>query len=261
MWKKRIKVLVGIMLAGIFIYLNSVEAEAAKQGVIVIGDSRTVELSKNCDFEDVFFVAKGGEGYDYFVQKAIGEVDAIMSNNLQYTKWNIISHLGYNDMSRADEFIELYNDLTEDSWKNCNFYILGLTPVNDDQIKKYFIGDPDQVSEEFLESWGSRYTANVVEFNNKMKESGLTYIDVYDAVKQKFTPTDGIHYRSYEANHFILEQMLTEIQYVQNYEETSKIITEPYTLHTMEEIASSLDQVLMPVTDVITDEISENLVE
>lgn len=265
MWKKILKVLMATMLSGYLFYFNNVDAEASQQGVIIIGDSRTLYLSQNCDFEDVFFVAKGGEGYDFFVQEAIQSVEVIMSSNPQYTKWNIVSNMGYNDLAKADDFIAMYKKMMDDNWKDCNFYILSLMPVNDAQIKKYFIGDPALAGDDFLEAWGSRYTSEVLAYNEKMKESEFSYIDIYDDVNEKFTPTDGIHYQTYEANHFILEETLKRIQYDQYYEETSKIITDPYTLHTADEIAESLDQVYTPVSDEIPNEISaevsENVVE
>lgn len=265
MWKKILKVLMVTMLTGFLFYFNNVDAEASQQGVIIIGDSRTLYLSQNCDFEDVFFVAKGGEGYDFFVQEAIQSVEVIMSSNPQYTKWNIVSNLGYNDLAKADDFITVYKKMMDDNWKDCNFYILSLMPVNDAQIKKYFIGDPELADDNFLEAWTSRYTRDVLAFNDNMKESGFSYIDIYNDVYERFTPSDGIHYQTYEANHFILEETLNRIQYDQYYEETSKIITEPYVLHTAEEIAESLDQVYTPVSDmipsVISDVVSENIVE
>lgn len=67
-------------------------------GYIIIGDSRTVGMSKAVKEEsNVFFVAECSKGYDWFCKEAVYEVNNIISSN-KYANWKIISSLGVNDL-------------------------------------------------------------------------------------------------------------------------------------------------------------------
>lgn len=98
--------------------------EAAEStGIIFIGDSRTVGMSKSVAIEDnVFFVAKVGQGYDWFCSTAIDAAEDIINSN-DCDNWVIITNLGVNDLGNVEKYKAKYKELLEGDWKDYSFYI------------------------------------------------------------------------------------------------------------------------------------------
>ena len=101
-----------LILVVSLIFIMPVEA-AESTGIVFIGDSRTVGMSKSVDIEDnIFFVAKVGQGYDWFCNTAIDEVDDIISRN-DFDNWMIITNLGVNDLSNVEKYKAKYKELLD----------------------------------------------------------------------------------------------------------------------------------------------------
>ena len=141
-------------------------------GYIFVGDSRFVNMNSVCeitDRENLFMVAKVGEGYSWFNSTALSQVKRIVSSKL-FGKWKLIICLGVNDLESIDKYKAKYNELKEN-------YDITLVSVN--PITKY----------------GNLSNEKIVRFNSSLKEVELPYIDTYNMLMTTgFSTTDGLHY-------------------------------------------------------------------
>ncbi|MBO6214905.1 MAG: SGNH/GDSL hydrolase family protein [Lachnospiraceae bacterium] len=141
-------------------------------GYIFVGDSRFVNMNSVCeisDRENLFMVAKVGEGYSWFNSTGLSQVKRIVSSRL-FGKWKLIICLGVNDLENIDKYKAKYNELKEN-------YDITLVSVN--PITKY----------------GNLSNEKIVRFNSSLKEVELPYIDTYNMLLTTgFSTTDGLHY-------------------------------------------------------------------
>lgn len=150
-------------------------------GTIYIGDSRTVGMNNaleynNVNTENEFFVAKVGEGYRWFTDKALGKVDDILDENSEIDDWNIVINLGINDLHNVNKYIDKYNELINNEYSDYTLYLVSVNPVD-----------------EMLCS--SVNNSSIKEFNEKIKNSvDCTYINTFDMVKEIMVTRDGLHY-------------------------------------------------------------------
>ncbi len=143
-------------------------------GYIFVGDSRFVHMNDVCkisDTENLFMVAKVGEGYSWFTQTAMQQIKRIISTGL-YSKWKIIICLGVNDLGDLSKYVQKYEQLKND-------YDISLVSVNP------------------ITSYGSLDNKQIDRFNNGIKDLGIPYIDTYRLLMVTgFTTTDGLHYNA-----------------------------------------------------------------
>ncbi len=156
--------------------LNSIEGLSleADTGYIFVGDSRFVHMNEVCNIsgtENLFVVAKVGEGYSWFSQTAMQQIKRIISSGL-YSKWKIIICLGVNDLDALDKYVSKYEQLKND-------YDISLVSVNP------------------ITNYGNLSNTKIEKFNSGIKKLDLPYIDTYRLLMVTgFTTTDGLHYNA-----------------------------------------------------------------
>ena len=146
---------------------------APESGYIFIGDSRFVNMNDVCkisDSENLFMVAKVGEGYNWFRDTALKQVKRIVSTKL-FPEWKLIICLGINDLGNRKKYLDKYIELKED-------YDITLVSVN--PVYEY-----------------PRITnSEVQEFNSFLEALGLPYIDTYNVLMSTgYETSDGLHYK------------------------------------------------------------------
>ncbi len=143
--------------------------------LVFVGDSRTVQLEKAVGTSDKAYIAKVGEGYNWFQSTALSEIPHYAGNGT-----TMIINFGVNDLANANKYIRLINNNIDD-WINAGItvYYAAVTPV----------GEGATVSNAQIES-----------FNNKMREEldpRIQWIDGYTYLSQTgFSTPDGLHYNS-----------------------------------------------------------------
>ena len=140
---------------------------------LFVGDSRTVQLQMAVGSSDKAYVAKVGEGYSYFKNVALSEIQKYAGNGTK-----MIINFGVNDLSNASKYIALVNSYI-DTWDSAGVtvYYSAVTPV----------GGNASVSNSQIES-----------FNAKLQEGldpRVHWIDSYSYLAQTgFESSDGLHY-------------------------------------------------------------------
>ncbi|MCR5486946.1 MAG: hypothetical protein K6F35_05390 [Lachnospiraceae bacterium] len=154
--------------------LKSIEGLSLEHGTgyIFIGDSRFVHMNDVCkisDVENLFMVAKVGEGYSWFSKDALKQVKRIVGTGL-FPKWKLVICLGINDLGNQSKYLEKYGQLKEE-------YDISLVSVNP------------------ITSYGTLTNPQIEEFNRGLEKAGLPYIDTYRLLMVTgYATTDGLHY-------------------------------------------------------------------
>lgn len=142
---------------------------------LFVGDSRTVQLEMAVGDSDKAFIAKIGEGYNYFRDTVIPQIPEYAGNGTK-----LIINFGVNDLANANKYINLVNS-NIDAWTSAGItvYYSAVTPV----------GGNTTVTNEQIEA-----------FNAKLREgldSRVNWIDSYSYLQQTgFSSSDGLHYNS-----------------------------------------------------------------
>lgn len=142
---------------------------------LFVGDSRTVQMKTAVGSTDKAYVAKVGEGYNWFKNTALSQIPNYAGNGTI-----MIINFGVNDLANASKYIKLVNN-NIDAWTEAGIkvYYAAVTPV-----KNY-----KTVSNEQIEK-----------FNAKLKsqlDPRITWIDGYTYLKQNgFSTGDGLHYNN-----------------------------------------------------------------
>ncbi len=174
--KERLSAIEGLSLAG-------------DTGYIFVGDSRFVHMNDVCKISDVdnlFMVAKVGQGYSWFSNTAMQQVKRIISTGL-FPKWKIVVCLGVNDLGGLSQYVKKYQELKDD-------YDISLVSVNP------------------VTSYGNLDNNQIDRFNSGIKELGLPYIDTSRLLMVTgFTTTDGLHYNA-ETSEKIFKGILLGLQ-------------------------------------------------
>ena len=168
--------------------INNTYAETTKD-IIFIGDSRTVGMDKIVRFSDnenFYKVAEVGKGYDWLVTEALPKIDKIEANSLDCTE---VYLLGVNDLGNVDKYTEWFKARAVDH----NIVVVSVNPV---------------------ENYKSVSNYSISNFNAKIAESGVNYIDTNTTMQDipyKKT-TDGLHYnkKTYQYLYKILLTSLCE---------------------------------------------------
>ncbi len=140
---------------------------------LFVGDSRTVQLKMAVGTSDKAYVAKVGEGYSYFKNTALSEIQSYAGNGT-----TMIINFGVNDLANAGKYIKLINS-NIDAWTNAGItvYYAAVTPV----------GDNASVSNSQIESFNARLQAEL--------DPRIKWIDGYSYLLQTgFSYSDGLHY-------------------------------------------------------------------
>ncbi len=139
---------------------------------IFVGDSRMVQMHEALGNTGVLYIAENAKGYDWFVEKAIPQIDSSCGKGSR-----IVINLGVNDPGNADKYVAMVNAKTAE-WtaKGAKVYYALVNPV-----------------------WDNPYTSEdqVVNMNNKLV-SGLVGVKILDThtylVNNGYRLIDGLHY-------------------------------------------------------------------
>ena len=141
-------------------------------GYIFVGDSRFVNMNDVCEIskrDNLFMVAKVGEGYSWFSETALSQIKRIVSSGL-YSKWKLIICLGINDLGSLEKYLKKYEALKADY----DITLVSVNPVN---------------------NYGTLSNEQIKKFNSSLEELGLPYIDTFSMLMTTgYSTTDGLHY-------------------------------------------------------------------
>ena len=140
---------------------------------LFVGDSRTVQLQMAVGSSDKAYVAKIGEGYYWFKNTAMPQIQENAGNGT-----TMIINFGVNDLANASKYIKLVNS-NIDAWTEAGItvYYAAVTPV----------GDCKTVSNEQIERFNSRLQSEL--------DPRIKWLDGYSYLKQTgFNTADGLHY-------------------------------------------------------------------
>lgn len=212
-------------------FLFSSKISFAKGNIIFVGDSRTVYMSKwaNPD-ENISFVAKNGEGFDWFLETAIPEVNTIKTAGDTIVIW-----LGVNDYCTLDlginpwnAYSSVINRLANGNWSDCNVYVASVGYIDRGRIIKYYkkdtrsnasqMGDSAKVNgiSDFNTKLYNLLDTNVVSWIDLEEIIGIIPYDISSDPGIWLTRSnklkDGLHY-SQEKTLEIYDYMLEAIGY------------------------------------------------
>lgn len=156
---------------------DSTEDKAKIDGRIIwVGDSRTVGMQQAIGGSDKNeWVCKTAEGYNWFVNTAIGSVNSKLKKDD-----TIVFNLGVNDLGNVDKYVKKLNSLANGDWKKAKKIIV--MSVNPTDSSKYSGGATNEA---------------IKKFNSKMKsglDGSIKYVDTYSQIKDTMKTSDGLHY-------------------------------------------------------------------
>ena len=140
---------------------------------LFVGDSRTVQLKMAVGSTDKAYVAKVGEGYNWFKNTALSEISETAGSGTV-----MVINFGVNDLGNASKYIKLVNS-NIDAWTEAGItvYYAAVTPV----------GASARVTNEQIESFNTR-------LKNEL-DPRIQWIDGYTFLQQNgFNASDGLHY-------------------------------------------------------------------
>ncbi len=141
-------------------------------GYIFVGDSRFVNMNDVCEIskrDNLFMVAKVGEGYNWFSETALQQIKRITSSGL-FDKWKLIICLGINDLGNIDKYVKKYESLKD----VYDITLVSVNPVN---------------------NYGNLSNSQIEKFNSVLTELPYDYIDTYHLLLSTgYATTDGLHY-------------------------------------------------------------------
>lgn len=102
-------------------------AKANTTGVIIIGDSRTVQMHEAVGSTGVTFIAEGGKGYDWMVSDGIPRADKLVTKGSK-----VVFALGVNDVRNINKYLATMNTWTY-NWtaRGAQVYVTTVNPVWD----------------------------------------------------------------------------------------------------------------------------------
>ena len=157
--------------------MTNLETSAKEMASILwVGDSRTAGMRNALATlgitDSCTFIAKDGEGFRWFKESALPELNAALSQNPDTI---VVSNMGVNDLADLDAYISLYYELF-DQYPDTRFYILSVNPADEDCT---------MVSNRDIETFNAGMYA---EFPSR-------YLDCYNYLKQTgYETVDGLHY-------------------------------------------------------------------
>lgn len=144
-------------------------------GVILVGDSRFVQMQENVGANSCTWIAENGKGYKWLNETAMARIDGCVGKGSK-----ILINLGVNDPENARNYLELINAKSAE-WvnKGAKVYYASVNPV-----------------------WDNPYTTKEeVEAFNSQVQSGLSgnvhWIDSYSYLHSiGFKLVDGLHFNA-----------------------------------------------------------------
>lgn len=147
-------------------------AQASTLGVVMIGDSRTVQMHEAVGDTGVCFIAENSKGYDWFVETGLPKADPCVGNGSR-----VVINLGVNDPEHIDKYIStMTNWAAQWTARGAKVYFATVNPV-----------------------WENPYTAQyeVDNFNNKLRK-GIPNVKIIDTAlflqQTGFRLVDGMHF-------------------------------------------------------------------
>ncbi len=142
-------------------------------GVILVGDSRFVQMQANVGENSCTWIAESGKGYTWFTENAIARVDGCVGKGSK-----ILINLGVNDPGNLNNYLEIVNaKAAEWTGKGAKVYYASVNPV-----------------------WENPYvTEEQVEYFNSQMQNGLsgdiTWIDSHSYLNTiGYKLVDGLHF-------------------------------------------------------------------
>ncbi len=152
------------------------KARDCREGVIILGDSRTCYMARfigiNDNIENYVAISCGGEGYGFLAGMAIPEAEKVESV-YPGTDWKYVIASGLNDMERVRDYGKLYRKLLADGK---DVYFMSINPIEEDKDIGFGYNN-----------------STIVDFNRYMQKivPRARYIDSYKNVR--FVTVDGVH--------------------------------------------------------------------
>lgn len=144
-------------------------------GVILVGDSRFVQMQASVDANSCTWIAESAKGYTWFEEKAVPRIDNCVGSGSK-----ILINLGVNDPGNRQKYITLVNaKAAEWAAKGATVYYASVNPV-----------------------WENPYvTEEQVEYFNTQMQTGLSsdvhWIDSHSyLISVGYRLVDGLHYSS-----------------------------------------------------------------
>ncbi|MBR5421912.1 MAG: SH3 domain-containing protein [Lachnospiraceae bacterium] len=147
-------------------------AAVAPAGVLMIGDSRCVQMRDQSGGCGAMWICENGKGYDWFVETAIPQADPIVGRGTK-----VVICLGVNDTDHGYSYATMINSLAA-TWgaRGAKLYYVSVNPVSD---------NPWTTMEE------------VLGINNYMISNliGVRYIDTCSyLIANGYNMIDGMHF-------------------------------------------------------------------
>lgn len=144
-------------------------------GVILVGDSRFVQMQANVGENSCTWIAESGKGYTWFTENAIARIDGCVGKGSK-----ILINLGVNDPGNLNNYLEIVNaKAAEWTGKGAKVYYASVNPV-----------------------WENPYvTEEQVEYFNSQMQNGLsgdiTWIDSHSYLNTiGYKLVDGLHFNA-----------------------------------------------------------------
>ena len=160
--------------------LDGYSAEYKKYGYaqyLFVGDSRTVGMKNSVSDSKSAFIGKVGEGYNWLVSSADGQVKKYLKYN---SSVKVIFNFGVNDLGNVNKYITYYTNLIK-AYPKAKIYLLSVNPMVEAK-------------------WSNKYVTNkgIREFNKKIYTAFKSrYINSFAYLCEKgYTTTDGLHYNA-----------------------------------------------------------------
>ncbi|WP_029322674.1 SGNH/GDSL hydrolase family protein [Butyrivibrio sp. AE3004] len=142
---------------------------------IFAGDSRTVQMSQAVKEDEYEWIAKVGEGYNFFSSEAVPQIDESVGEGSV-----IIINYGVNDLYNVEKYIALVNKKA-DSWirSGAKVFYAAVTPVS---------------------NYPTITNDDIENFNKELKsglDSRIGWLDGYSYLQNNgFSTGDGLHYNN-----------------------------------------------------------------
>lgn len=155
---------------------NGNSAADADSSFVLVGDSRTVamkEAMKSDSSDSTVYIAKEGEGYEWFKQTGLTGLKGVLAESPDET---VVFNLGVNDVENISLYLTLFKELIQ-SYPDASFYFMSVNPVNEEKCKGIT-------------------NAEIQNFNGSLQEIfSNRYLDCYNyLIKNGFDTVDGLHY-------------------------------------------------------------------
>lgn len=142
--------------------------------IIWAGDSRILGM-KNAlaDPEEDIFIGASGEGYIWFSETGLPQLDAAIKSQKQAP---VVINFGVNDYDNLSRYLSLYTELTVE-YPDTDFYFLSVNPIEPTLCQ-------------------SITNEEIAAFNQRLKEAFPdNYLDSFTMLMiDQVTTVDGIHY-------------------------------------------------------------------